>query len=380
MASNKEKKLKRAIIVLSILLAISLSALIYLLFRFRESIPVIVPDNLITTGSIAGTETENDQAPAVRVVKRETEILGISSKSKSGGTILDWKTTDDEVLKLYDGQEYDQKKFSAVNMFPGDEEQKEYCVEVYHVGQVDVDFMIKNIMGSDLAPKDTKLAEVLQYQVEAEVISANGKEIDPQTMKIGPFHGFVQDYLDHSNELISIRTPDSNGRKPTQIVYRITMFLDGPSVTNEYMNKTLFLDFEWRVPDTVPEFTGPGGDEDSESTAESKPEPEEPTTEEPTTEEPTTEESTPEEPTTPPYIKPDDDHDGDNKGDAVETSAQLPTDIITDETVPSSPGHLVVLPITGDNTILIFGAALIAGALLVLLIIAKRRKEEEHEA
>jgi hypothetical protein len=50
MASNKERKLKLAIVILSVLLMISLSALAGLVFYYKRIAPTVVKDNVITTG------------------------------------------------------------------------------------------------------------------------------------------------------------------------------------------------------------------------------------------------------------------------------------------------------------------------------------------
>lgn len=347
MTSNKEQKLKVAIAILSVLLAISLAALIYMVVRFDGSTPVVIPDNLITTGSMAGTDAQEGTVPAVRIHARKVDVLGVFQDTD--GNSKDWISDDEDILKIYDGQEYDQDRFSAKNMFPGDEIKKEYLVQVWHEGEVDVDFTIENITSltdeqkKALLKEDLSLVEVLQYDIKAEVLNVNGSKYistDRNKEAKGTMWEYVGgEYEGDPQKTITVTTPPSDGVKPTEILYTITMFLDGPTVTNEYMNKHLYMDFKWSVPDTIED--------------------------EPETQKPTSGR--------------DDDDDDDRKP----TSSVTPTDSITDMTTapsePSEPGHLVKPPKTGDNTILIFGAALAAGALLIILIIAKRRKEEEDE-
>ena len=321
MASNKERKLKIAIIVLSVLLAVSLSILAGLVIYLERIAPLIIPDNMITTGNSEAAVYGTVSDAGAYIVSRETEELmaafpaepytSVPKHANENGS--QWASTDPEVLELYAGQDYDQTAFAVSNMFPGDALYKEYNVQVSHRGIVVVHFDVNVRPTED--PEGERLEEVLGCKIEVDGVEVyNGRMKD------------VPDFIDHE-------TPDAAGATTTDLLYKITAYLDGPSVGNEYMNKDLVADFRWFVEVDEPKepTQGGGGDDD------------------------------------------------DGPGGPGETTSPS-----VEETTPPhesiGDGELVKPPKTGDNTVWVAAAAAAAVLFLIILLTGRRRKEEEHEA
>lgn len=324
MASTKERKLKIAIVILSVLLIISLSALAGLVVYYQSIAPTVVKDNVITTGSGSYVEIPKMKA---NISARKTQVhMAFPNAEHSEKKGFHWKSSDDSLLKINARQEADETSFVVENMFPGDALYKEYYVQVCHRGRVNVHFTADVRPTND--PIGSKLEEVLMCKVEV-----NENKL---------YDGLMRDIPSS----IDYMTPNSSAAVLTEIPYRITVYLDGASVGNSYMNKELIADFRWWV--LVEE----------EETA------------------------TPQETVRPSY----DDDVSDDKIDG-------PTIVIEDmaSSSPMSPsgpdvlgeyeedGKLAVLPMTGDITPWIIIGTLITGIILIILLIVKRRKEEEDE-
>ena len=98
MSSKTEKNIKRAIVVLSALLLLSVCLLIGAIYCYKRVAPTVVPDNTISVG-----EKE------VKITPRNTEVLMISRMPEHAddeGTL--WKSTDASILRLYKGQNFDE--------------------------------------------------------------------------------------------------------------------------------------------------------------------------------------------------------------------------------------------------------------------------------
>lgn len=209
---EQKKKIKTAIIVLAILLALSLAALAGMLIRSRSAsspdATVTVPDNLITPdeepspapGGETNTPTENPASPVA---------------AKQAATI-----------KLFNRQSEDNTPFAVGNMFPGDAETKFYCVQVSYHDKVTVHYR------ATVRPGYEKLAEVLKIRVN---LLTTG-----ETLYDGLMAGMPES-VTHS-----LASPDST---TDELYYEITAYLD-TSVGNEYQNKDLIADFSWWVEET----------------------------------------------------------------------------------------------------------------------------------
>ena len=192
MSSKTEKNIKRAIVVLSALLLLSVCLLIGAIYCYKRVAPTVVPDNTISVG-----EKE------VKITPRNTEVLMISRMPEHAddeGTL--WKSTDASILRLYKGQNFDETSFAVSNMFPGDALYKEYLVQVRHRGIVTVHFTANVHPSAD--PVNERLEEVLMCKVEA-----NGELL---------YEGLMRDIPDS----LTYETPYSKRAATTEIPYRIT--------------------------------------------------------------------------------------------------------------------------------------------------------------
>jgi len=317
MASNKERKLKIAIIVLSVLLAISLAMLVYLLRYLERISPATVQDNIITTGY---NHTTPRQQTVPTISRRTTELLMSAKDPVHADTEgRDWESEDPEILKLFKGQDYDMTSFVVRNMFPGDALYKEYCVEVSHKGPVTVHFETQ--IRENTTDKAPFLNDVLECQIY----------INGELHYDGLMAGIPEFINKNPNEHLVYTTPDTARATTTRIVYRIVASLD-TKVGNPYQGKHLIADFEWWVNEEAEE-------------------------------------------TTPAPTKPQPDDDDDKP---EETAAPKPTET-TPPHESIGDGELVKPPKTGDTTVWVAVSALAAGVFLIILLIGRRRKEEEHE-
>lgn len=243
------KKLKTAVVVLSVLLALSLAglvaALLYNHFVQADMQSVVVENNRIaakeetvdsrdttvsstlslrTTSAQRTTVSSLGAGPAFDTV---TQLNTASSTSAPvENTVSDTVKSTANTIELYQNHPSDNVPFAADNLFPGDTETKYYCVRVSHKGDVTVRFH------ADVQPGSEKLAEVLQCRV---VLSTTGETL---------YEGLMKD-------MPAALTHELSASEETQseLYYEITAWLD-TSVGNEYMNKTLLADFDWWVEET----------------------------------------------------------------------------------------------------------------------------------
>ena len=126
-------------------------------------------------------------------------------------------------LQLYNKQASDNTPFRVTNMFPGDQETKNFRLQVSHHDKVTVHYH------ADIRPGYEKLAEVLKVKV---VLQTTGEEL---------YNGLMRDMpasLDH--------VLGASGQTTDELLYVITAYLD-TSVGNEYQNKDLIADFRWWI-------------------------------------------------------------------------------------------------------------------------------------
>ena len=311
MSSKTEKNLKKAIVILSALLLVSVCLLIGILIYYERIAPSVITDQKITTRE-TGTEA--------RISIRKTNILTAArtaEHARTEGTL--WKTSDSFILKLYKGQNYDETAFAVSNMFPGDALYKEYLVQVSHRGAITVNFTANVRPSSD--PEGSRLEEVLMCKVEA-----NGQRLYEGLMRNMP-------------ETLEYTTDNTARAATTEIPYKITAYLDGPSVGNAHMNKGLIADFQWWV------MVDPKDDDDDH-----------------------------------------DDSGSTSQGDKVEKPLEENRDEITDldvkgetEEITDEDYGVLVLPATGDTTQWLPYAFGMVGSFLILLLLAKKRKEENYD-
>lgn len=219
MSSKTEKNLKKAIVILSALLLVSVCLLIGILIYYERIAPSVITDQKITTRE-TGTEA------SVSISERKVNIVAAPE-----GTVNDgggpWKSSDVSVLRLYRGQSFDDTAFAVNEMFPGDEFAKNYLVQVSHKGTVTLHFKAKVFPSAD--PVGERLEEVLMCKVE----------VGDQFL----YRGLMRDMPTS----VTYKTVNAQTATTTEVPYKITVYLDGPNVGNAHMNKNLSADFQWWV-------------------------------------------------------------------------------------------------------------------------------------
>ena len=127
-----QKKIKTAIVLLAVLLALSLAALAGVLI-YRATVPAVpstvtVPDNIVTpdadVSSIPETPQSNYETSSNTNPSSATEANNSTQSKTATALSLNNRNTDDNM------------PFQVGNMFPGDSETKYYCVRVSHKGDV----------------------------------------------------------------------------------------------------------------------------------------------------------------------------------------------------------------------------------------------------
>lgn len=246
---GNNRKQKTAIIVLSILLAISLVALggtmLYKHFKTPDPTKAVVTDNLIdpqpesTTPIVSDTSatvaTAASQAPAQSGVSGSAGVTGSQTSVTTGTSSTAVNADNAASVSLYSGKAEDNTPFNVTNFFPGDSETKYYRVKVSHKGTVTLRFH------ADIRPGGEKLAEVLMCRVK--LLTTN--EV--------LYEGLMRDMPAAITHKITATEKTESER-----YYEITAWLD-TSVGNEYQDKPLTADFKWWVEETealIPPQTG----------------------------------------------------------------------------------------------------------------------------
>lgn len=240
------KKMNIIIIVLSILLGLSLTALAGVIIYGQldpSNGSAVVSDNYIepTNSGELNTGTKVTQFCTMPVML----CASVPNVNLCGGvpmmaptkTVINSDHAKETVICIYKTHAEDSKAFYSANMFPGDSQTKAYLVEVSHKGTVTIHFH------ADIRKGYEKLAEVLKCKV---VLRGEHKPL---------YDGLMRDMPDTLNARIS-----SIFSNTTELVYDITVYLD-TSVGNDYMNKELVADFRWWVEESGEDLTplpGPG--------------------------------------------------------------------------------------------------------------------------
>ncbi len=272
-----QKGIKTAILILSVLLAVSVVALAgTLIYRsVKDGGPegVTVPDNIITPDAVlsassetASSETETTGETGSEEASADTaspssdvsddlssheagssEASAVSTASSAApaptpasASSASSASTENKrkaaVISLYQKHAEDNQPFQASNMFPGDAETKYFCVRISHSGDVVVHYR------ADVRPGYEKLAEVLRCRV---VLMTTGETLYDGLMRDMP------ESLKHSVE--------TDTSTESELYYGITAYLN-TDVGNAYQNQDLIADFRWWVQDTENLDTPPTGD------------------------------------------------------------------------------------------------------------------------
>lgn len=242
---QNEKKLKTATAVLAVLLVLSLTALAGILIhnreRGKESETVSVPDNQITpkaSGDMAldvkyrANLVNIEDFKNVGIAGNGKNMDGISRSllSQAVGSGSDQKEAS---LQLYNKQPEDNTPFRVTNMFPGDQETKNFRLQVSHHDKVTVHYH------ADIRPGYEKLAEVLKVRI---VLQTTGEEL---------YNGLMRDMPASLDHVLTASTQTTD-----ELLYVVTAYLD-TSVGNAYQNKDLIADFRWWIEGEEAKNLGP---------------------------------------------------------------------------------------------------------------------------
>lgn len=225
---QKSRHMRIAVLVLSVLLALSLLALgavlIYGRANRRESVQAVAPDNVIASDTQETATQPVSNTPAVRNTPAPTQT------PRSSATNAEPKPAE---IALYRGHAADNLPFRAVDLFPGDVLQQKYCVRVSHEDAVKLHFR------AEIQPGGELLAEVLMVHIV----------LGGETL----YDGLMRDMPVSLTHNLSAAAPTH-----TDVRYDITVYLE-TSVGNRHMNAELLADFNWWVEDTgslIPPKTG----------------------------------------------------------------------------------------------------------------------------
>ncbi len=254
---QKSKKLKYAIIILTILLVISVSALtgtlIYNHYAHTDPTTVNVPGNIITPDGEDGSDTKTDLPPSEssntsngettsepdtsKVPDRSetasaSEFAPESTKAETTET-TSVSSTKASAIALHNRKSEDNTPFQVTNMFPGDAETKYYCIQVSYKGDIVVRYHADIRSGYD------KLAEVLKVKIRLldDNTTLNDSLVEDKIL----YDGLMRDMPKSLNH--SLYTSAST---KSELYYEITAYLD-TGVGNDYMDKELIADFRWWV-------------------------------------------------------------------------------------------------------------------------------------
>lgn len=221
------KKMKIAIAVLAVLLAVSLLSLsgVFLVryFSGKGGATVTVPDNEIGPGAGSGMS-----GGLLFLASYDDAAPGADAPEKTGAPAGEEAAT----IRLYRRQSLDNTPFALGNMLPGDRETKGFCVQVSHRGEVTVHFR------AAVKPGYEKLAEVLTVTLRS--FPANGGE-DGLVL----YEGLMRDMP----EVAAAKLAGSAEDATDELYFEITVGLD-TGVGNEYQGQKLSANFSWWVEET----------------------------------------------------------------------------------------------------------------------------------
>lgn len=220
MANKDEKsKIKVLIIVLSILLTVSVAALVVINVRNAEfkNEPAVakVTDNIITPQSENGDNDITTNGEDIATYETDNSSTVGGNSANSGDT-----ANDATKLSLYDRQPGVNTPFKAMNLYPGDSVVKNFAINVSHKSDVTVKYH------ADIKYGGGALGDVLMIRI---------KVGDNDVIYDGPIGKMPK----------ALETTVS-GSGVHELDYEMTAYLC-TSVGNEYQNLGLCADFRWWV-------------------------------------------------------------------------------------------------------------------------------------
>lgn len=209
----KSSALKRLIIVLAVLLALSLTALCIVLAQRRSAPTAELSGNRITAQTMAYTQA----VPQRTAVKTLSSQYPTQSFGRDVGIELYKRQDEYNVPFTWDKDDPD------TYIWPGDSITKPYCVRVYHTGTITVHFR------ADVTEDLERLGEVLEIKVDYRINNSGAWE----NLYTGLMAGMPSK---------SVKLPDGND----YVDYQITVSL-AETVDSLYADKELKANFRWWV-------------------------------------------------------------------------------------------------------------------------------------
>lgn len=236
MKTEKLSKLKTAVIILSVLLALSVIALVGVAVYNKMSVntdtTVAVPDNLITPDK---ADTESSETG---ISESGTSSLSSELSRPNDSTVSKTYSSVGEKIaskvSLYAKHPDDNESFSLKNAFPGDSVAKSFCVQVSYKGTVTVHYNAK------LRDGDGMLSEALNLHIKM----LN----DGSVLYDGPITDMPTSV---TYELTSEKETTS------ELYYEISAYIP-ETVGNEYQSKSIVVDFFWWAEETENLIPAPG--------------------------------------------------------------------------------------------------------------------------
>ena len=214
MTDKKSERVRKAIIILAILLALSILALggvlIYRYLTDSTSTIVQVPDNLITDSSSVSDGSNEDSSDS----SEATSSVVSSSSSEEPKTA--------PVITLSSSVHGYNSPFTAYNMFPGDLVTQFFCIKASFEDSITLNF------DTEITSEGKELSDALHISVKVYGESAplyNGRMSDMPVLEY-----------------------QLNSAQPTvrEVLYIVEVYLP-TDVGNAYQNKALVADFNWYV-------------------------------------------------------------------------------------------------------------------------------------
>lgn len=246
------KRIKIIIVVLAILLAVSLAALVGTLvvryFYHHETVSVEASGNIITSDSEDGSSAEIDFESGKSEIGKTNNGSNLSVSPGEQETVSTSDSETETETDFFDADTYEpvsvsgthasamtisnshpesSTNFNVTNIFPGDTVSKQYCVKIFHKGDVVVRYHASVRTGYE------KLGEALQIKIRMYDTKRN-------LLYDGP--------IDDMPESLNIPLY-TDSKTESDLYYDITAYLD-TSAGNEYQKLNLIADFRWWVEET----------------------------------------------------------------------------------------------------------------------------------
>lgn len=210
--------MKKCVVLLGILLAISCAALAGKIFYARSVTPAAVV-------TVQGNRLTEDADPAAF---RSTGAEGTRGQRQKHGAPAAALPAGQEAtrLELFQGQPQANEKFQADNMFPGDQLTRYYCVRVYHDQPVQIFFRC------DITGQTKSLGDALEISVT----------------RLGGDGSLCEGTFSQVNGKAEGETFQPSAQGVTELYYRVDVSAD-TSLGNEYQQASLDADFTWYAQD-----------------------------------------------------------------------------------------------------------------------------------